>query len=99
MNGATASLILSLVICLLLIKGTLMYTFPGNVGCFNAEEEDSSFPSPFADFTDLTSKHWTEIRAQRTMNKNLQLSRKPKACVSSRAAGKNNNVCLYYRIC
>ena len=87
MNGATASLILSLIISLLLIKGTPMYTFAGDVGCLYAEEEDSSFPCPCVNFN-MNSKHGREIAAQRTINKHLQSSRKSKAWVSSRAAGK-----------
>ena len=87
MNGVTALLILSLMVCLLLIKGTVMYTFAGNVGCLYAEAEDISPLQPFEDFKP-TSEHGTTRVALRLMTKHLQSLREPKACVSSRTAGK-----------
>ena len=66
-----------------------MYTFAGNMGCLHAEAEEISPLETSVDFKS-TSEHWTTrvALALRPITKHLQSLRKPKACVSSRTAGK-----------
>ena len=86
-NGVTTFSILSLTIRLRLIKGILMHTFAGNVGCLYAETVDISLLEPIVDFKS-TSKDWTARATLRTVIKYFQSWRKRKAPVCSRVAGK-----------
>ena len=63
-----------------------MYTFAGNVGFLYAEADDIS---------PLELSIGTTRAALRPVNKSLQSLRKPKACVSSRTAGKTEQRCVY----